>query len=345
MPFDQVRDVVEKALGGSLSDHFTMFSEEPIGAASIGQVHRATLRDGMAVAVKVQYPGIADTIRSDVKNLGSLMNLARAQLPRDRVDSYLEEVASVLERESDYLREADNLERFHVVLRDVEGVKVPTPVHELTRKNVLTMEMFNGRRLEDWLATASPEHKAAQGRRLLTAYVEMMHRHGALHADPHPGNFMVLEGELSTTKEGLSVPPIGLLDLGCVRDYELSFTDDLIRLLAAMWHHDVDALQAAWRSMGFSDKGIDPEMIYEWLTLVLEPLLVDREFDFGTWHVQDRLMRFVLDNPKLKTWAPPREVIFYMRVLAGMRGLLHKTGVKLNAYAISRAVAHERGLV
>lgn len=340
MDFATVKAAVEAAFARPIDELYAEFSQEPIGAASIGQVHRARTRDGMAVAVKVQYPGIADTIRSDMNNLGSLLVMARAALPKDRVDGYLEEITTVIERESDYLCEADNLERFQLVLKDVPGVRVPIPVHELTRKTVLTMELFHGRRLEDWLASAPDDQKTAQGQRLLRAYLEMIHEHGALHADPHPGNFMVLDDD--TTDE---VPPIGLLDLGCVRDYPVAFMDLQLKLLVGLWRHDLDSMQAVWREMGFLDNHVEPELIYDWMTMLFEPLLVDRVTDFGTWKVTEEAMRFVLDNPSIKLWAPPREVLFYVRVLAGVRALLHKVGMKVNAYQISRQVVRERGLI
>jgi predicted unusual protein kinase regulating ubiquinone biosynthesis (AarF/ABC1/UbiB family) len=339
MDFATVRDVVEQALDRPLEDAFESFSQTPIGAASIGQVHRARTRappgaEGVDVAVKVQYPGIADTIRSDMKNLGSLLVMARAAVSKERVDSYLQEITEVIEKESDYLAEADNLERFQIVLKNVEGMHVPIPMHELSRKNVLVMEYFAGTRLDEWLLSASSEHKTVQGRRLLRAYLEMIHRHGALHADPHPGNFLVLQ-------DG----SIGLLDLGCVRDYPLAFMDEMLRLLSCLWKHDIDALQASWRRLGFMDKGVDPEMVYEWLALLFDPLTTNKMTDFGTWKIQEDAMHFVLDNPSIKLWAPPREVLFYVRVLAGLRALMHKVGMKLNVYELARAISRERGII
>lgn len=343
MSFSAVREVIEGSLEQRLEDLFDEFAEEPIGAASIGQVHRARTVDGLDVAVKVQYPGIAETIRSDMKNLGSLLVLARAQLPRARVDSYLEEVTSVIERESDYVNEANNLERFQLILKEVPGVRVPIPVHELTRKNVLVMELFRGTKLEPWLANAPHEQRSVQGRRLLQAYLQMIHVHGALHADPHPGNFLVLDADPNGFIDG--VPPIGLLDLGCVRDYPLSFGDGQLRLLAALWTHDLDRIQATWRELGFLDDGVDPELVYEWFQLILAPLLENKVTDFGAWRIQEDALRFVLDNPTIKSFAPPREVVFYVRVLAGLRALMHKVGLRLNVHEMSRDVVRARGFL
>ncbi len=325
MPFSLVRDVVEEALGAPLDEVFPTFSREPIGAASIGQVHRATTREGEDVAVKVQYPGIGDTIESDMKNLGALLGFARATVPKERLDAYLDEVTEVIKRESDYLFEADQLERFQTVLRDVEGVRAPLPVHDYTRKNVLTMTFASGTRLSDWLATASDEQRKRQATRLIKAYIEMVHVHGALHADPHPGNFLVDEsGE------------IVLLDLGCVRDYDLRFADHLLDIVRFLRRGELEELQRTWQELGFKDDGVEPETIYEYLELLFEPLLVDKEFDFGAWPIHERGLKFVKEHPSLLTFAPPREAIFYLRVLAGLRGLLGSGGVGVNAYRIAK---------
>lgn len=333
MAYSMVRQVVEEALGGALEDFFSAFSEQPIGAASIGQVHRATTRDGQEVAVKVQYPGIADTLESDLRNFASLLNLTRVRLPRERVDSYLEEVTEVLQRESDYLHEADTLERFQTVLRDVPGVRVPVPLYELTRKNVLTMEYIAGERLTSWLERQSDEKRTRIATRLIDAYVEMVHTHGALHADPHPGNFLVDADE-----------NVVVLDLGCVRDYDLDFADGLIGILSAMWSHDLERMQAAWRRLGFRDDQLDPEMIYEWLQIALEPLLVDRPFDFAAWRVQESAMHFIKRHPRILEFTPPREALFYLRVLGGLRGIFATAGVHINAYRLSREAVRARAL-
>ncbi len=341
MSFHAVTEVVEAALGMPLSSAFSSFSPAPIGAASIGQVHRATTIDGLDVAVKVQYPGIADTIRSDMKNLGSLLAMMRVQLPKERVDGYVEEFTSVIEQESDYLREADNLERFVVLLGKLPGVRVPYPVHELTKKNLLTMQYLDGTRLETWLADAPVEQKNAQGARLIEIFLQSVHRNQVLHADPHPGNFLVLDKEPLVD----GAPPLGILDAGCVREYDAAFTDGLIGFMAAMWRHDLDAMKASWTKIGFIDNDLDPELIYEWNELVLAPLLRNEDFDFANWKVQHDLTSFVMANPRVKMFSPPREVLFYLRTLVGLRGLLAKTGTKVNVYKIARAMAEERGVI
>ncbi|MEW5853201.1 MAG: AarF/ABC1/UbiB kinase family protein [Myxococcota bacterium] len=334
MSSEMVRRVVAEALGGKLEDHFTEFHDVPLGAASIGQVHRATTREGQAVAVKVQYPGIAETIRHDMRNLDAVMNVARAMLPRERVDAYLEELTVVLDRESDYVQEAQHMVRYGELLRRMHGVRAPEPVVSLTRTNVLTMEFVEGVRLQDWLGTASAEAARDMGLRLLRVHVDMLYRHHLLHADPHPGNFLV------DTAGNLVV-----LDFGCVREYEPAFVDDMVRLLLALWRHDLDELQAAWRTLKFIDNGVDPDLVYEWFNLILAPLVHNGEFDFRAWKVRDDVMAFVMANPRIKLFAPPREMLFYMRVVTGLRGVLAQAGVTANLRRWAREVAELRGLV
>jgi predicted unusual protein kinase regulating ubiquinone biosynthesis (AarF/ABC1/UbiB family) len=329
----RARQAVEDALGQSIEDVFERFSDEPIGAASIGQVHRAMTKDGHDVAVKVQYPGIADTIRSDMKNLGSLLNLARTHLTREQVDRYLEEITSIIERESDYLHEADTLERFATVLKDVPGTRTPTPHFELCRPTLLVMEFVEGKRLFDWMDTQSPAAKTDMAWRLIESYIVMLHLHGCLHADPHPGNFLVDENN-----------HLVFLDLGCVKDYDPAFGDGLLGVIRAMWRSDTDALMASLDSLGFDRSRTDPEVIHDWLELILEPLLEDQDWDYGAWRVQDRMMKFMKDNTAILHFAPPEDLLFYLRVLGGIRGLVGHHEVQLNVYRNAKALVDKHTL-
>ena len=326
MDFDTVKSVVEEALDAPLDELFTEFSREPIGAASIGQVHRGRTIDGMDVAVKVQYPGISHTIESDMKNLGSLLQLARAKVSKERVDRYIREVTEVIKRESDYLSEADTLERFQIILKNVDGVRVPLPVHEYTRRTVLTMEYIEGMRLVDWMTDAPDEKRQEKAEQLIAAYLEMVHIHHTLHADPHPGNFLVDQDE-----------NVVFLDLGCVRDYDRSFSEGLIEVIESMWEADLDRLMAILEKMEWEHNGIDPELIYEWMELILTPLLEDEPVNFGEWRIHDKAMRFIKENPSFLGFAPPQEALFYVRVLAGLRGVLAMTHASVNAYQIAQA--------
>lgn len=332
MAFSMVKDEVESSLNASLDDVFSEFSHTPIGSASIGQVHKAVTKAGASVAVKVQYPGIASTIDSDMKNLGSLLQLARAKIGKERVQQYVEEVTETIRNESDYLREADNLERFQTVLRSVPGVRAPLPHFDLCRQNVLVMDFVEGQRLADWMATAPLADRDEICTRLIRSYVSMMHDHQTLHADPHPGNLLIApDGD------------IVFLDLGCVRDYPQTFCDGLVAVISSMWRHDTDALEIGLDACGFDHVGVDMELIYEWLCIVLKPLLSKGPFAFSDWQVHDDAVAFVKNNPSITNFHPPREGIFYLRVMAGLRGLINVNGLSLDVRHLARQEVKARG--
>jgi predicted unusual protein kinase regulating ubiquinone biosynthesis (AarF/ABC1/UbiB family) len=349
MSFDIVKQVLVAELGAPIDEVFESIDEQVLGAASIGQVHRARLRARFAskglsrdVAVKVQYPGIADTMREDIKTLSSLMNIMRLHVPRERIDSYAREVETTLLRESDYEAEAHELQNLHDVCQADERLRarvlVPRP-HACSTKRMLVMEHLSGTSMNQWMAQATPAERGLQGQALLHVYLSLLHEHGLLLADPHPGNFLMLS---DVGKDGL--PKLGLLDAGCIKHYPLTFTDDLVRIMTSMWRVDVPTLQATWRRLGFLDEGVDVDDAYEWLQFILVALIEDREFEFATWQVNEEALRFMRDHPSLKRWAPPHEVLFYLRTLAGLRGLMMQAGLVMNAHRLAKDVAVRRGL-
>ncbi|MEW5854311.1 MAG: AarF/ABC1/UbiB kinase family protein [Myxococcota bacterium] len=332
MPFPMVEQVVSEALGGPLSSFFRSFDEQPLGAASIGQVHGAVTREGESVAVKVQYPGIADTIDSDVKNLGMVLQVSRVVTPGVQVDAYLEEFRQVLQREADYVQEADALRRYGELFRaEFPGTRTPRAFPGLTRKNVLTMERMHGRKLDEHLASLGHAERTELATRFLVTYMRLFHEFYTLHADPHPGNFLVDD-------DGNLI----VLDFGCVRDFERRFSNGFTGLLRAQWKGDADALPALYRSMEFGTpdaKGLhDPEMLYDWGDVFLEPFLKDEEFNFPAWRLEDKATAFLKENPAILTLPPPRPALFYFRVCAGVRGMLTRTDSRVNVYRCAKGV-------
>ena len=207
--FEVVREVVEAELGGEVSDLFGSFDPEPVGAASLGQVHLATLRNGREVAVKVQRPGIRDQAREDMETLARLAGLADRHTDVGRhfgFEQLLAQFRRSLSGELDYRREARNLQRFHELTADYDLLVVPAPVPELSTSRVLTMDRVDGRKVTDvgplGLLDLDTRPMVEQ---LFGCYLDAMLRHGFLHADPHPGNVLI-------TDDGR----LALLDLGMV---------------------------------------------------------------------------------------------------------------------------------
>lgn len=338
MTYRQVKEVIEDALDRPMEAVFDFFDPDPIGSASIGQVHRATLATGEDVAIKVQYPGVRDSLHSDLKNLASLLTLGRVFVDRRRLDEYLAEVRDKLVEEADYVAESHQLAHFHDLFEGREGVRVPRPFPEWTRPNVLTMEFVPGDKLDEALL-ARPQGEARNGllERFVQTYSWMLHDLYELHSDPHPGNFILdPRGDLV------------ILDFGCVKQVDHAFADGVLDILDACWQHDHARAAGVYQRLGFGKDGADPrifepERLREYHAIILEPFLHDRVWDFGKWEIRERVQRFVLRNPAFIKMVPPAGGLLVFRVLSGVKGLLNKLDGELNIHRLAVDVARRRG--
>ncbi|HZW18174.1 MAG TPA: AarF/UbiB family protein [Luteimonas sp.] len=226
LPFDDIREVVENELGVRLNKAFAEFDEQPLGCASLAQVHRATLRDGRLVAVKVQRPGIVETMRSDLDALAQLAGGADRMTDigrRLRFSDWVQEFRRTLLAELDYQAEAENLERFGEHLRAYPELLVPAPVWDLTARRVLTMELVQGTKVTEISGLRRTEHDmSGLASALMRGYLDQVFVHGEIHADPHPGNLLVADdGRLA------------LFDLGMVAHVPPKQRERLLKLLFA----------------------------------------------------------------------------------------------------------------
>jgi predicted unusual protein kinase regulating ubiquinone biosynthesis (AarF/ABC1/UbiB family) len=224
--FDEIRTVVEDELGVRINKAYAEFEETPLGAASLAQVHRATLRDGRRVAVKVQRPGITEVIRADLDALASLAGQADRITDlgrRVRFADWVHEFRKTLMAELDYRSEAETLDRFNVHFAGYPELFVPDPVWDLTRARVLTMELVDGTKATELSGLRRTEQKLGElASTLMRAYLDQVFVHGEIHADPHPGNLLV-------TNDGR----LALLDLGMVAHVPPKQRERLLKLLFA----------------------------------------------------------------------------------------------------------------
>jgi predicted unusual protein kinase regulating ubiquinone biosynthesis (AarF/ABC1/UbiB family) len=196
MHWSLLREMVYSEFGEDPENLFASFEKRAFAAASLGQVHAARLKTGEEVAVKVQYPGIARTIREDMRNLQTFMLPARLSRDWESVKDQMADLSSRLERETNYEQEAATLERVRRLYRDDEGIVVPRVYHELSTSRVLTMERLKGMHLEEFLATnPSQERRNEFARKFVRSWYRLMYAGRLLNADMHPGNFIFMEDD------------------------------------------------------------------------------------------------------------------------------------------------------
>lgn len=267
------RKVVQDGLGRPPEALFERFDSKAFAAASLGQVHCATLGDGRDLAVKIQYPGIAATIKSDVEMLGRLLGTV---VEAHQLIPSLDEVAARLQEEVDYLQEADNLAFFarHLVL---DGVRIPEVLRDLTARTVLTTTMMPGKPLDLWLKEG-PDQAARDrvAQTLNDMVVKGLYELHAVHADPNPGNYIIAD-DLS----------IGLVDFGCVKRLDGVFVEQYRQLARAAAHNDAEEHIAAIIQLGMIPADADPSLraMADRISAVaggwFNRMYVDEVFDFG----------------------------------------------------------------
>ena len=191
-PIRQMRKVIEQDLGEPLHRAFADFDEEPIAAASVGQVYRATVPDGRQVAVKVQYPGIKDAVRADMRNLGLILKLLSVIAPGIDTREIADELRERISEELDYELEASNQRALARAYRAHPFIVVPDVVPQLCRERVIVSEWVDGARFEEVLDRPAGE-RARLGEILVRFYVNGPLRHRLLNGDPHPGNALFLD--------------------------------------------------------------------------------------------------------------------------------------------------------
>jgi len=313
--------------GRNPEDVYAGFEREPFAAASLGQVHKATLKTGETVAVKIQYPGIDRSIDSDFANLKTMLSTIR--LSREQygeVWDAVEEVRQHFHREVDYVQEADTIEEFRRLLRDRDDVRIPRVYRELSTKRILTLEFIEGRHLRDYLKTKpSQEERDAIGERLLDLFFRQAFDFGLLHADPHPGNYLFLDGGR-----------IGLLDFGCSKKFDAAFIKEH-RNLFRIPIGDVDGLERHYRVFGVlgdTDPLRDQKRaaLLRMQKLDIAKYHTDKVHDFGDQQHYHDVMSGFQDLIRLGVTTPG--YVLYVRAKMGLYHLFHQLGARVRCHKV-----------
>jgi len=249
-----VRKQIVQALGSTPKQLFKEFNNEAFSAASIGQVHRALSFSDEQLAVKVQYPGIGATIDSDLKMLEKLfwmLTKTSNNMPKKQVITLvLAEMKNRLAEEINYKIEASNLDWFQQEMK-LKDIVIPKVKHELSSARVLSMEMLTGQPIDKWLADKpSQQQRNALGQKLFDFFWYCVLTLKKIHADPHPGNFLVLTNE-----------QLGVIDFGCVRGLSEGFVDSFSAMMpkivdSYIFGKNIEALYISYQALKFIDQEV-----------------------------------------------------------------------------------------
>ncbi len=320
VPFASIKKVIEKDLEAPLRESFADFDEEPIAAASIGQVHRAVLGDGRAVAVKVQYPGIAEAIHADMQNLRLGLKLLNVIAPGIDTGAIAEEIRERIRDELDYELEAANHRAMARTYRRHPFIVVPDVVTRLCRERVIVSELVEAHRFSE-VRTWPAERRDRLGEILIRFYINGPLRHRLLNGDPHPGNSLFFD-------DGR----VAFIDFGFFKRLPDAEVEQMIASTRATYDGDAEALFKVISGLGAlppDDRLAEPflasyQAIFGWL-LVDQPVKVDSSATGGMMRAYNDMRRADgLDRLTL-----PAEHFVMMRavmLLIGLLGQLQATG-------------------
>jgi predicted unusual protein kinase regulating ubiquinone biosynthesis (AarF/ABC1/UbiB family) len=324
-----IDDVLHAQYGEGPEDVFAAFDPIPIAAASIGQVHAATLHDGREVVVKVQYPGVAEAVRADLKNAESFAPLARLISPNQEVAPLLDELRERVFDELDYEREAQYQRAFATRYDGHPFIHVPDIVGELCRTQVLVSERIHGRTFDQLVAEGSEDEKQRVGEIIFRYAFGSIGRFRLFNGDPHPGNYLIeADGR------------VAFLDYGSVKLFSRERYASMRRIEAAMSLSDRDEALTALRDAGFLPRSIrvDEQAVYEWFQLYTKPVLAPQPFTF-TPEFAAEVIRSSADPRSpyadvVRRLNLPSDYLLLNRIQWGLNSVLARLGASNNWRAI-----------
>lgn len=322
MPFRVIRKQIIDELGAPPYELFREMDEEPFAAASIGQVHRAVLLDGREVVVKVQYPGVEESIESDLKHLRRILKLAGLLKVDEKViDEIFNEIKARLHDELNYEQEAENLRAFREFHAADADIVIPEVVTEFTRRRVLTLTRETGDSLET-VATSPAYDQTLRnqiGRRIFDIFGKQIFVHQAVHCDPHPGNF-------AFRPDGSIV----IYDFGAVKRLTPEDITAYRMLMTATYARNFAGIDAGLIALGVrKTDGPRPEdSFYErWIEILL-PAFSHEPFDFGKSRMHFDVLKQARATPLryLDSFQPSARTMLVDRVISGHYWTLMKLG-------------------
>jgi len=327
IPLDVVRAQIQAGLGRSPEEAFARIEHEPLAAASIAQVHRATTLEGEPVVVKVQRPGIQTQMASDLQVLRALAKLLEAVVEETGIYSpvgIVEEFDRAIREELDFVHEAENVRAFQETHRERQGIRIPRVYDELSTGTVLTLEYFDGVRLLE--AQLGAERRQELARTVLDTAFRQLFEDGLFHADPHPGNFLLLpDGN------------IGLIDFGLVGRLTRQMREQLVILIVAVALKDSDSVARLLYRIGAPDARPNIAAFRNDIDTLLGRHLPRTLGEVNARH----LLGDLLDLAVKYRVRVPREYALLSRASISMEGILRQLSPELDILGVALPYAKE----
>ena len=319
-----VRSIIKRELGGYPEQLFNSFDSEAFAAASIGQVHKAELKDGRKVAIKIQYPNVRETISSD---LGLAKILVKRIVKKGAdIDPYFDEVKDTLLEETDYTNEGEQIELFQKRFGGTQIV-IPDWIKEYSTDKVLCMSYLEGRHLKEFLKEdPSQEQRNKFGQLLWDFFHQQIKDKNYVHADTHPGNFLFTYNHT-----------LGVIDFGCVKQFPEEFFMNYLRLLPTHLAGDDEAIRDLYHQLKVINPESDnPEKEEDYFRFAKNYGMTFAEpyqyevFDFGDENYRNKIKHFTKDAPIGNEPRGSQHFLYTTRVHLGLYNLLMKMGAQIN---------------
>lgn len=328
MPENQLDQMLVETYGEDWQKQFKHFDRVPIAAASIGQVHRATTLENEDIVLKIQYPGVSDSIDSDVDNIAWLLRISNLLPQHMEIDGLLHDAKLQLHEEADYLAEGAHLATFYQTLIEDERYIVPWYYDQLSSDTILAMEYVEGDAIED-LPHLSQTQRDGLMHNLMELVFKELFELRLMQTDPNFANY-----RYQTQTEQLV-----LLDFGATRSFRAEFVVDYKRLIRAVIAKDDDALIDAADRLGYAASSASKEyrqLLIDVFYLALEPFAFEGEFDFGESQLSERLSEMSDSAYGFKEFwqTPPTDMLYLHRKLGGTFLLATRLNAKVNCHEL-----------
>jgi predicted unusual protein kinase regulating ubiquinone biosynthesis (AarF/ABC1/UbiB family)/DNA-binding XRE family transcriptional regulator len=319
-----IEKVIETELGDSPNRIFQSWSRVPIAAASIGQIHRAQLADGTQVAVKVQYPGIRESISVDLKSaslVGALYPLLFQGVEKSKL---LEELSERLLEECDYEQEGKNISAFREIFGEAEHITIPNYFSEFSTARVLTVEYVDGMDFYEFAEQATQGERNQAAETIYRMAFESIFSHRIFNCDPHPGNYLFSEKRVT------------FLDFGGVKRFDANLISTWKKISRALLEQNKPNFNRALTKMGFVPfpAQFDFEYHYKLTAALYEPWLEDKKFRFTPHFIKHLWRMFMTDNPNKYVVNLPPDTLATGRIFFGLYSVLAHLGAEINCRPI-----------